>query len=103
MSVYVDEIRDHTRFAQARGLRHSHWCHLTADTEQELHEFASQLGLLRPWYQKKSARDYRWHYDITPSKRSQAVHMGAKEVDRHFMGQLMIRRQEARDTEQKEA
>lgn len=97
MAVYVDEIRDYTRVAKMRGLRHTHWCHLTADTEQELHTFAARLGLRRSWFQKKSDRDYRWHYDIVPSKRAQAVRLGAQEVDRQFIGQLMIRRQEQRD------
>lgn len=97
MAVYVDEIRDYTRVAKMRGLRHTHWCHLTADTEQELHAFAARLGLRRSWFQKKSERDYRWHYDIVPSKRAQAVRLGAEEVDRRFIGQLMIRRQEERD------
>ena len=97
MAVYVDEIRDWTRVAKMRGLRHTHWCHLTADTEAELHAFAARLGLRRSWFQKKSDRDYRWHYDIVPSKRVQAVRLGAQEVDRRFIGQLMIRRQEERD------
>lgn len=97
MTVYVDEIRDWTLIAKARRLRHTHWCHLTADTEAELHEFAAWLGLKRSWFQKKSERDYRWHYDVTPPKRAQAVKLGAREVDRRFIGQLMIRRQEQRD------
>ena len=97
MAVYVDETRDWTLIARARGLRHTHWCHLTADTEAELHAFAAKLGLRRSWFQKKSDRDYRWHYDIVPSKRAQAVRLGAVEVDRRFVGQLMIRRQQERD------
>lgn len=97
VTVYVDEVRDWTLIARARGLRHTHWCHLTADTEAELHAFAARLGLRRSWFQKKSDRDYRWHYDVTPNKRALAVRLGAQEVDRRFVGQLMIRRQEERD------
>lgn len=97
MAVYVDETRDWTLIARARGLRHTHWCHLTADTEEELHAFAARLGLRRSWYQKKSPTDYRWHYDITPPKRAQAVRMGAQEVDRRFVGELMIQRREVRE------
>lgn len=97
MAVYVDEIRDWSLIAKARGLRYTHWCHLTADTEGELHAFAAQLGLRRSWFQKKGDRDYRWHYDIVPSKRAQAVRLGAREVDRRFIGELMIRRREERD------
>lgn len=102
MTVYVDEVRDWSVIAAARGLRHSHWCHLTADTEEELHRFALRLGLRRSWFQKKGEHDYRWHYDIVPTKRPQAVRMGAVEVDRRFIGQLMIRRQQQRDNEPEE-
>ena len=99
MAVYVDETKDYTWIAKARRLRHTHWCHLTADTEEELHAFASRLGLRRSWFQKKGDQDYRWHYDIVPTKRAQAVKLGAQEVDRRFIGQLMIRRQRERDGE----
>lgn len=85
MTIYVDEIMDWTIVAKARGLRHTHWCHLTADTEAELHAFAARLGLRRSWFQKKSDRDYRWHYDIVPSKRSEAVRLGAQEISRREM------------------
>lgn len=95
MTIYVDEIRDYTLIAKARRLRHTHWCHLTADTEEELHEFAKSLGLRRAWFQKKSDRDYRWHYDITPPKRAQAVRLGAVEIDRHGVVALMDARRAA--------
>ena len=49
MTVYVDEVRDWTLIAKARGLRYTHWCHLTAGTEAELHAFAARLGLRRSW------------------------------------------------------
>jgi hypothetical protein len=99
VAVYVDEIRDYTLISKVRGLRHTHWCHLTADTEEELHKFADALGLARSWYQRKGPTDYRWHYDVTPPKRAKAVRLGAIEVDRPFMGQLMIRRRAERDKE----
>lgn len=97
MAVYVDEILDWTPIAQARGLRHTHWCHLTADTEQELHAFAARLGLRRSWYQRKGPNDVGWHYDIVPSKRAQAVRLGAREVDHGFIAQLMDQRRRERD------
>ncbi|WP_063779601.1 DUF4031 domain-containing protein [Streptomyces sp. AcH 505] len=92
MSVYVDEIRDYTRVARMRGLRHTHWCHLLADTENELHAFAARLGLRRSWFQ---AHDIRWHYDVTPNKRALALQLGAQEADRHFVAQLMDQRRAA--------
>lgn len=95
MTVYVDEIRDWTLLAKARGLRHSHWCHLTADTEEELHAFAKRLGLRRSWYQRKGPNDYRWHYDVTPPKRAHAVRLGAQEIDRPQLVQIMNQRRQA--------
>lgn len=54
-------------------------CHLFADTVQELHTFAFRLGLRRAWFQ-----DHRRlpHYDLTESKRVQAIALGAREVGR---------------------
>lgn len=52
------------------------WCHLLADSPDELHAFASRLGLKRKWFQ-----DGRWpHYDLTASKRDLAVGLGAEQV-----------------------
>ena len=57
-------------------------CHLTADTLEELHEFAGKLGLRKDWFQDKSLP----HYDLTVSKRVQAVNKGARELTREEMG-----------------
>jgi len=57
------------------------WCHLMADTQEELHRFAFGLGLQLSSYQgppKTSAP----HYDITGFERDRAVRMGALAVSR---------------------
>ena len=91
MTVYVDEIKDWTNTSQRRGLRYTHWCHMFADTRQELHDFADQLGLLPRWFQDHPVR---WHYDLTPGRRAQAVRMGAREVTfRDAAALLYLRRQ----------
>ena len=53
------------------------WCHLLADTPDELHRFASRLGLHRSSYQgpPKSGTP---HYDITGFERSRAMALGAR-------------------------
>ncbi|WP_439574364.1 DUF4031 domain-containing protein [Phreatobacter sp.] len=69
MTVYVDEAIWHWQ-----GLR---WCHLLADTEQELHGFAARLGVHRLVYQgppKTTAP----HYDLTAFERRKAIALGAK-------------------------
>jgi hypothetical protein len=53
-----------------------YWCHLTADTLEELHAFAAKLGMKREWFQDKVDRP---HYDLTPGKRLQAIRLGAVE------------------------
>lgn len=75
MSVYVDPLRDW-------GWRLGPSCHLIADTLEELHSFAARLGLKRSWFQDKASGP---HYDLTASKRSLAVRLGALETpDRGF-------------------
>lgn len=50
---------------------------MVSDTsEEELHAFADSLGLKRAWFQDKSLP----HYDITPSKRTLALRLGATAV-----------------------
>jgi hypothetical protein len=55
------------------------WCHLVGDTLTELHEFASDLGLKRAWFQDKSVYP---HYDVTVSVRDRAIARGAVLGDR---------------------
>src|SRR5690242_12621453 len=90
MAVYVDELRtirpaDDKPQAQRNGNR---WCHMTADTEAELHDFAARLGLKRSWYQVGGRKVWHWylsHYDLVPSKRALAVRLGAVEVSLEAM------------------
>lgn len=92
MAVYVDELRtirpaDSRPQAQRNGDR---WCHMTADTEEELHAFAAQIGLKRAWYQVGGRKVWHWylsHYDLVPSKRALAVRYGAREVALSDMAQ----------------
>jgi len=44
-----------------------------ADSEEELHDFASLLGLRRSWFQPVSTP----HYDLTATKREKALVLGA--------------------------
>ena len=67
--IYVDDAR-----IPWRGKR---WSHLTADTEEALHEFAAKIGLRREWFQPSSTRPEAHHYDVTDSKRDEAILAGA--------------------------
>lgn len=70
MSVYVDELREYDT-----KLRWKVWCHMTADTDEELHEMADLIGMKREWFQEKRTH----HYDLTPTRRKLAVKHGAIE------------------------
>ena len=66
MAIYVDNER-----IQWRG---KFWCHLVADSLDELHAFATSLGLKRAWFQGKASYP---HYDVTTGVRERAMEMGA--------------------------
>ncbi len=51
-------------------------CHMMADTIEELHEMAAALGLERAWFQPLS----RPHYDVSKTRKAEAVRLGAVEV-----------------------
>ncbi|MDQ3720860.1 MAG: DUF4031 domain-containing protein [Actinomycetota bacterium] len=71
------------------------WCHLTADTEEELHAFATTLGLKRARFQSKPGRSWVDHYDIAEPKRRQAVALGAVEITIQEAGAQLARKREA--------
>lgn len=82
MSVYVDDIK-----IPWRGMIMSH---MTADSVDELHEFAAKLGLKRAWAQLPPEHSVP-HYDVSEGKRQQAIRLGAieeswrsrKAIERH--------------------
>ncbi len=74
MSVYVDDA-----FVGEPG-SWGKWTgggHLQADSLSELHAFAHQIGLKRSWFQSKPRRPEHDHYDLTQSKRDEAILAGA--------------------------
>ena len=71
MAIYVD--------SEAICWRGREWCHMVADTLEELHDFAARLGLQRRWFQNHGRYP---HYDVTVAVRSRALRMGAIDADR---------------------
>lgn len=72
--MYVDDWRQQARV----GRLSARWSHLTAgpdDDIAELHAFAARIGLKRSWFQDRPWP--RQHYDVTESKRRQAIIAGA--------------------------
>lgn len=85
MTVYVDPIV--TIEPKGEAARHGNrWCHMYADTLEELHEMAAKIGMRREWFQDKPSLA---HYDLTPPKRAQAIKAGAQSVDALHVANFM--------------
>ncbi|KKM93545.1 hypothetical protein LCGC14_1207360 [marine sediment metagenome] len=78
MTVYVDNAR----IPFGRMLM----SHMMADTLDELHEMAVKLGLRR-WFQDHPGSQ---HYDLSVSKREEAISRGAVAVSSREFVQLMV-------------
>ncbi|MFE6966851.1 DUF4031 domain-containing protein [Agromyces sp. NPDC057679] len=91
MTVYVDNARIPAAVPNGRNTVRGVWCHMTADTRDELDEMADRLGLKRTWIQHPGT--WKEHYDVTEPKRRAAVAAGAVEVEAlaHMRNFLMPR------------
>nr|WP_295382621.1 DUF4031 domain-containing protein [Pseudoxanthomonas sp.] len=72
MSVYVDDA--------VHAWRGQRWAHLMADSLEELHAMAQQLGIPRRAFQNKTSGA---HYDVTADLREDAIRLGAVPISRH--------------------
>lgn len=97
MTVYVDDFRVRARVGGTVG----RWSHLTADTPDELHEFADRLGHRREWFQARCRSRScpvrggvcrHFHYDVVDTRRSRAISLGARTVTLREMGALVSAR-----------
>ena len=77
MAVYVDPLINY-------GWHLGPSCHLTADTEEELHAFAIKIDMKRSWFQVSKGKEIP-HYDLIKSKRDKAIKLGAIELTRRQM------------------
>jgi hypothetical protein len=87
MTVYVDDWRQPARV----GRLNARWSHLTVgpdDDLAELHAFAARIGLRRSWFQNEPWP--RQHYDVTESKRQEAIRAGAVAITWREAGKQMI-------------
>lgn len=80
--VYVDDMR--------AKYRRMVMCHMIADTDAELHEMASRIGVRRRWHQHPPEHDS--HYDICLAMRRTAVVAGAIEITWRQAGAMIARR-----------
>jgi hypothetical protein len=73
MAVYVDNLRPSLK---NKNWRYDKACHLMSDSIDELHLFASKIGLKRSWFQSNTLP----HYDLTRRMRARAIDFGAVEI-----------------------
>ena len=74
MAIYV--VRSSVSF---KGRK---WCHLMADTLEELHAFAQQMGIDARLFHRDASYP---HYDITLEMRSMVIAHGAVDADRKMI------------------
>lgn len=97
--IYVDDAgipADVHNRETGRTVR-GRWSHLTADTREELIEFAtSRLGLRASYFQTCKMTKMcppetcpHFHFDVTVSKRKAAIEAGAVEVDIRRFGEII--------------
>jgi hypothetical protein len=85
MTVYVYKLPGQSAGFSGRSPMSDPWFGLTADTEDELHDFAARLGLTRVMYQAAAPHEpeqasISGHYDLTEGERDQAVALGAQAI-----------------------
>lgn len=84
MSVYVDELT--TVCVRSKKWPYSQACHLVADSVEELHYFAGRIKLKPSWFHDQSSFP---HYDLTKNFRLLAVKLGAIEIVKEELVDIM--------------
>jgi hypothetical protein len=86
VTVYVDRLQP----GRVKGQRAEKWCHMIADTLDELHAMADAIGHRREWFQASPPASFP-HYDMVASRRERAVRLGAIELGRYDFVMTMRR------------
>ena len=99
MSVYVDRLRQTPLYwlRKAFGWRYKTYCHLFADSDGELFDFATtKLGLSMEWLQGTVGGNPP-HYDLTENKRVLAIKFGAVNLSDEKLVQFIKQRRALHD------
>jgi hypothetical protein len=90
--IYVDALLP---WPKTKNWPYGEACHLFTDPGNldALHRFAASIGLKRQWFQDASSMP---HYDLTRTRRAQAVKRGAVEVDRYKTVEVLNHWRESR-------
>ena len=87
MTVYVDNAE--IAFGRMK------MSHMIADTVEELHEMAERIGMRSEWFQASPPSSFP-HYDVSLSKRREAVRLGAVLMNRREIGEKIRELKKAR-------
>ncbi len=79
MTVYVDNFNLRADVPNGTHTIRGVWCHMTADTTEELLAMAKTIGLRSTWIQHPG--QWHEHFDVTKTKRALAIKAGAVEVE----------------------
>lgn len=97
MAVYVDELwqtppgRNHRR-----AWPWPEFCHMAADTPEELQAMAVQLSLQPRWLQHRGT--HKEHYDLNRPMRQRAISSGAIPISSRKMGEFMLAKKKGEDS-----
>ncbi len=94
MTAYVYKLQHQERWA---GGISDPWFELTADTQDELHDFAAKLGLPRQGFQPgkpvgRQQVSVSWHYTVTASEHDRAIELGARAITHREASEIERRR-----------
>ena len=83
MTVYVYKMQHQGNFVTRE--MSDPWYGLTADTEDELHAIAAQLGIPRQGFEQgplvgAQRVSVSWHYTVTAGERDRAIALGAQAI-----------------------
>lgn len=78
MSVYIDDAFIDATVGSADRRFRSRWCHLVADSSEELLQVAERLGIDQRWLQRRGEPGE--HFDLPEPRREHAVQYGAIEI-----------------------
>ncbi|SDC70799.1 DUF4031 domain-containing protein [Microbacterium enclense] len=78
MTVYVDDMFMKATVPNGARKVSGEWCHMQADTREELDDMADKIGLRRSWIQYPGT--WKEHYDVTRPRRDAAIAAGAVPV-----------------------
>jgi hypothetical protein len=62
-------------------------CHMMSDTTDELLAMADKIGVQRKWLQYPGTKHE--HFDVCLSKKKKAIELGAKEINRTELKELL--------------